>query len=136
MNEGFSALRVFVYGTLKPGGRYHQALCQNDLSAAQPAFVRGRLYDFPQLGYPAIAPGSDWVKGYVLIFEQSPAVCADVLSRLDRLEGYRADRADEENDYRRLRVQPFFPMGTPLALAWMYQMSAAQVFNYEGVIFT
>ena len=126
-------LRVFVYGTLKPGGRYHQPLCQNDLTDALPAMVRGRLYDFPQLGYPAMVPGEDWVKGFVLVFERAPIFCADILSRLDLLEGYSPHRAAEQNDYQRLRVQPASLNREPLPLAWVYQITEERAIAQGGV---
>ncbi len=46
-------LRVFVYGTLKRGGRNHDAYCRG-LIVAQPARVLGRLYHLPA-GYPMLA---------------------------------------------------------------------------------
>lgn len=45
------SVRVFVYGTLKRGGRYH-AYCRGGLMTAE-ARLEGLLYDLPQ-GYPAI----------------------------------------------------------------------------------
>lgn len=60
--ESDCELCVFVYGTLKPSGRYHQRYhqryCANFLTAALPAQVKGELYDFSQLGYPALTPGN------------------------------------------------------------------------------
>ena len=59
-------LQVFVYGTLKPGGRYHQRYCGEFLTEAVTLVIAlGHLYDFPQLGYPAMTHGNDWVKSYL-----------------------------------------------------------------------
>ena len=128
-----SWLRVFVYGTLKPGGRYHQRCCGDFLSEATPALVKGRLYDFPQLGYPAMTPGEDWVKGFVLTFRQSAAVCADVLRRLDRLENYSEARSPKENDYQRCQRSVFYLNREPWITAWIYEMTIEQVHSYGGV---
>ena len=128
-----SVLRIFVYGTLKPGGQYHQQLCRGYLTEARPALAKGQLYDFPQLGYPAMVAGGDWVKGYILRFEQSAAICTDILSRLDALEGYLCSRSEAENDYQRIEIQPFALNYEPLPLAWAYQMTAAQRLRYGGV---
>jgi len=56
--EHAATLRVFVYGTLKRGGRYHERFCRGALSI-EPASVRGRLYTSPA-GYPVLVvpPGA------------------------------------------------------------------------------
>jgi gamma-glutamylcyclotransferase (GGCT)/AIG2-like uncharacterized protein YtfP len=142
-----SELAVFVYGTLKPEGRYHRRYCQSFLSEAMPAQVKGRLYDFPQLGYPAMTTGDDWVKGYLLLFRQHKSVCQDILRRLDELEGYAVENAD--NDYQRCWVPVYAPLTDnlhhpnlhqaiaphpePLQSAWVYRMSALQVEQQSGI---
>ncbi|MGB3294054.1 MAG: gamma-glutamylcyclotransferase [Phormidesmis sp.] len=127
-------LGVFVYGTLKPGGRYHRRYCAQFLTAALPAQVKGELYDFPQLGYPALTPGDDWVQGYLLRFCQTAAVCADILHRLDALEGYVADKvAGSDDDYHRCQLQIFDSGYELLQTAWVYRMSQAQVRQQGGV---
>ena len=45
------SVQVFVYGTLKRGGRYH-TYCVGGVMTAE-ARVEGLLYDLPE-GYPAI----------------------------------------------------------------------------------
>jgi gamma-glutamylcyclotransferase (GGCT)/AIG2-like uncharacterized protein YtfP len=47
-----SQLCLFVYGTLKRGFGNHRRLCQG-LVSAEPAQIRGKLYDLPA-GYPAL----------------------------------------------------------------------------------
>ena len=50
-------LRLFVYGTLKKGGRYHNRFCRG-AAAIETAAVWGRLYLLPE-GFPAlVVPGS------------------------------------------------------------------------------
>lgn len=132
--ESEGELYVFVYGTLKPGGRYHRRYCADFLTAAMPAQVKGELYDFPQLGYPALTPGDDWVQGYLLKFCQTAAVLTDILRRLDALEGYVADKVtDSDDDYQRCQLQIFDPDQHPLQTAWVYHMSRAQVRQQGGV---
>jgi gamma-glutamylcyclotransferase (GGCT)/AIG2-like uncharacterized protein YtfP len=43
---------VFVYGTLRPGGRYHDRYCRG-VVAIEPATARGRLEHLPA-GYPMV----------------------------------------------------------------------------------
>ena len=126
-------LSVFVYGTLKPGGRYHQRYCGADLTEAIPALVKGRLYDFPQLGYPAMTAGEDWVAGYVLEFVRPAAVCAVILQRLDALEDYQPGRPADENDYVRCQVQTFSRERARSQIAWGYVMPEERVRSQGGI---
>ena len=126
-------LYVFVYGTLKPGGCYHPHYCGTHLTEAVPAMVRGQLYDFPQLGYPAMTNGADWVKGYLLKFAQPQAVQAEILAGLDALEGYRADRPSEESEYVRSRLPVFNLSQEFLQEAWGYRMALEAVRSQHGL---
>ena len=54
-----ATLRLFVYGTLKRGGRYHERFCGGALSI-EPASVRGRLYTLPE-GYPVLVVPPDMI---------------------------------------------------------------------------
>ena len=135
-SEDLFELSVFAYGTLKPGGRYHQRYCGRALAEALPAMVKGCLYDFPQWGYPAMAPGEDWVQGYLLVFRDSATVCADILRQLDILEGVAADASSpvhSDDSYQRCRRLIFTPDYRPLQEAWIYQMKGDQVGQLGGV---
>ncbi len=136
-SEDSSELSVFVYGTLKPGGRYHRRYCGRALAQALPAVVKGSLYDFPQWGYPAMTSGEEWVKGYLLVFQGSSAVCSDILQRLDKLEGVAGDGTAQEgtrNDsYQRCWQLVFTLSYQPLQKAWVYRMKGDQVRQFRGV---
>ena len=54
-----ATLRLFVYGTLKRGGQYHERFCAGALSI-EPASVRGRLYALPA-GYPVLVVPADTI---------------------------------------------------------------------------
>ena len=112
---------VFVYGTLKPGGPYHQQYCAPYLKTSQPAQVRGLLYDLPALGYPAMTLGEGWVKGYLLTLH------AAAIAGLDYLEGYNPgedfqDEDDFEAEYVRQRTMVFDLVGQLMGKAWIYLM--------------
>lgn len=126
-------LFVFVYGTLKPGGRYHVRFCAQYLAEAVPAMVKGRLYDFPRLGYPAMTAGEDWVQGYMLKFVQSAEICARILRGLDRLEGYSPLRSDFENEYLRYEMPAFDLEQRPLRTVWGYVMTESGVRSRGGI---
>lgn len=73
---------LFVYGTLKPGGR-NSHLAQG-VSHSEPAYLDGYdLLHFEPEGYPAMVPGAGRVYGVVLTF----ADVAAALPALDVLEG-------------------------------------------------
>jgi len=119
-------LVVFVYGTLKPGGRYYRQLCAGKVECEIPAIAQGRLYDLP-LGYPAMVSGSGWVQGYRLQFTDS-----DMLRVLDQLEDYDADREPAQNAYDRRWVDIFTPEHQLLGQAWAYFMTLEQVQSLGG----
>lgn len=120
-------LRVFVYGTLKPGQSNYARYCGNRVLQSQEAQVQGKLFDLP-LGYPAMTPGEGWVKGYLLCF-QDP----NILTELDELEDYRSDRDPIENEYERCWVEVFDLRLSPLGAAWAYFMEPAKIAYLGGV---
>lgn len=74
--------RIFVYGTLKPGGRNY--FLAKGVVHTENAYLEGfDLLHFEPEGYPAIVPGSGRVYGVVLTF----ADIALALPPLDALEG-------------------------------------------------
>jgi len=135
-------LRLFVYGTLKRGGRFHERYCKGVLSI-EPASVRGRMQQLPQ-GYPVLVvpegtilargtsdPDADarrqarvvaeceshdpsWgdVPGELLTFDD-PQRC---LPRIDKLEGF---RPGAESLYRRVLLPIRCATDSSLT-AWAY----------------
>lgn len=108
------AIDVFVYGTLRPGGRFHDRFCRG-LVRAEPASARGTVERLPA-GYPrmivapedVLARGSGNLAADAAIFAEArpriprswdgPAVEGDLLGfddpeprlrALDRLEDFR-----------------------------------------------
>lgn len=100
--------RVFVYGTLRRGGR-------NDIHRYHPqprwitsARVQGRLYHLGR--YPGLVLGEgDWVQGEV--YEVTP----EVLVQLDHLEGLLPDPTGE---YHRRSVTVETPHGPMACLVY------------------
>jgi gamma-glutamylcyclotransferase (GGCT)/AIG2-like uncharacterized protein YtfP len=121
-------LKVFVYGTLKPGQSNHSAYCGDRTITVQTAKVRGQLFDLP-MGYPGMVSGKDWVKGYLLSFTDE-AVLAD----LDRLEDYSSDRPSHENEYQREWVEVFDGAERSQGFAWAYFMSLEKVEQSGGTL--
>ncbi len=112
-------LRLFVYGTLQPGGYYYRQYCHGRTKAERPARVRGFLYELAS-GYPAAIHGQRWVYGWLLSFVGSD----DLWPLLDAVEDYRADRPLEQNEYYRTRVEAFTVWGEEsLGEVWTYLMT-------------
>ncbi|MFC4766659.1 gamma-glutamylcyclotransferase family protein [Effusibacillus consociatus] len=94
---------VFVYGTLRPGQKYHH-LIEKFVEKTIPAFVKGRLYHLRE-GYPALLLERDLsssveivpVRGDLLGFTELDPV----LPILDELEDYFGPR-DPRNMYERV----------------------------------
>lgn len=121
-------LHVFVYGTLKPGERYHDRYCGGKVIEAREAIVYGQLFDFPDLGYPGMTEGSSPIYGVVLTFAD-----LEVLNSLDELEGYEPQRPIWQNEYIRVQTETFSLEHQPLTLAWVYLMQIEQAKRMGGV---
>lgn len=111
-------LKVFVYGTLKPGGHYWPQFCEGKVAKHAPAKIHGELYDL-NVGYPGLRlQGRDWVYGYLLELKEP-----EHLDGLDYLEGYASNRPEAENEYTRLRVPYYGERDEPLGEAWAYEVT-------------
>ena len=129
-------LKVFVYGTLKPGERNYQSYCGDRVIAAVPALIPGKLFALPA-GYPALVweKQSNWVQGFLLTFATN-----EPLQSLDQLEDYQENRPAAENLYQRRQVTVFSsklqqPPKPPIALAqaWVYLMEQKQIAQLGGI---
>jgi gamma-glutamylcyclotransferase (GGCT)/AIG2-like uncharacterized protein YtfP len=121
-------LRVFVYGTLKPGKENYPKYCAGKVVTETKAITKGLLYDLPKHGYPAMTIGDGQVYGYLLEFQNS-----DVLAALDELEDYDSCRESSENVYTRQKVEIYSQKGDSLGFAWAYFMSIDNVGKCSGV---
>ena len=115
------SIRVFVYGTLKPGEVNYQRYCEGKVIAAQPAIAFGQLFDLP-IGYPAMIPGNSPVRGFLLTFTEPI-----LLTVLDKLEDYNPQRNPEDNEYYRQQVTIFDLTNQVLGQAWIYLMQPERV---------
>lgn len=113
-------LKIFVYGTLKPGEANFDRHCQPALNQKtleiQEAIAYGTLYTLP-MGYPAMTSGNSLIYGFLLSFH-----APQILVELDDLEDYCPDRPFEANEYYRQKIQTFSPTHQPLGNAWVYLM--------------
>lgn len=114
-------LRVFVYGTLKPGERYYPVYCEGRVKEVQRGWVQGQLYALP-LGYPAMIAGHGKVQGFLLTFGDR-----SVLTNLDRLEGYQSEQVPELNEYQRQKIMVYDASSKYLGEAWAYFMTFEKV---------
>ena len=78
-------LPYFVYGTLKPCGRYWPQI-ENYVVDHEPALLDGYDLYALQAGYPAIIAGSSRVSGILLHFSGSRR--AEAIEIMNRIEGY------------------------------------------------
>ncbi|AFZ43726.1 AIG2 family protein [Halothece sp. PCC 7418] len=120
-------MRVFVYGTLKPGEVNFQRYCQGKVSEMTPAYTYGHLYAL-SVGYPAMTVGDTQVSGVLLTFPDD-----SVLADMDDLEDYDPHRPASENLYQRESVTLYTPSGESLGAAWGYRMTFWRVQQLGGV---
>ena len=90
---------IFVYGSLREGGRNHGWLQRTAPEGLTGAFAAGRLFHLPSAGFPAMVatgeptegpPGSGWVTGEFAGYEDEAAL-ACALEDLDQLEDVAGD---------------------------------------------
>ena len=86
-NPGDAPLRVFVYGTLRAGGRFRPQV-DHLVNTQEGGSIRACMYHFADEGsrgeYPFIVRGDSVVYGEVLTFKDWERA----LEVLDRIEGY------------------------------------------------
>lgn len=120
-------IRVFVYGTLKPGEQNYQQYCEGKVVAVEPAIARGKLYGLA-VGYPALGRGDEIIHGFVLSFREP-----DSLAQLDSLEDYHPGVPAPLNLYQREQAAVFRPDGTAFGSAWLYRMELDKITQLGGV---
>lgn len=120
-------MKVFVYGTLKPGECNYHRYCQGKVVDACPARARGQLFALPA-GYPAMVAGEGYVSGFLLCFADEA-----ILDDLDRLEDYHPGRDRSQNEYQRESIEICDLNCQPLGTAWAYFMLPDRVRSLGGI---
>ncbi|MFB6276352.1 MAG: gamma-glutamylcyclotransferase [Halothece sp.] len=120
-------MRVFVYGTLKPGEANFERYCGGKVSKVTPAYTFGHLYALP-VGYPAMTTGDTEVSGVLLTFSDE-----QLLADIDGLEDYDPKRPAEDNLYQREWLTLYAPSGESLGKAWGYRMAFWRVQQLGGI---
>jgi len=127
--DWFQDLKVFVYGTLMPGGFYWDRYCEGRVERWWKARIRGEIYHLP-LGYPAARLGGPhWIYGVVLVLRDRRA-----LEGIDELEGFSPKNPDDPSrEYLRKRVEALGEGGEPPQQVWAYEMDLAKINGLGGV---
>ena len=120
-------MKVFVYGTLKPGECNYLRYCEGKVVDACPAIARGQLFALPA-GYPAMIFEEGRVYGFLLCFADST-----ILADLDELEDYHPGRDRAQNEYQRESIEVFDLNFQPLGTAWAYFMLPDRVRSLGGI---
>ncbi|MEH1792685.1 gamma-glutamylcyclotransferase family protein [Nostoc sp.] len=121
-------VRVFVYGTLKPGEANYKKYCADKVVDVKKAFVEGKLFALP-MGYPAMTLGDSKVYGYLLSFS-NPII----LNQLDVLENYQIARQAPEKLYNRQIIEVYELQSLFLGWAWVYLMTLEQIDQFGGFL--
>ncbi|MEG4284445.1 gamma-glutamylcyclotransferase [Microcoleus sp. A006_D1] len=120
-------MKVFVYGTLKPGECNYLRYCEGKVVDACPAIARGQLFALP-IGYPAMVAGDGTICGFLLCFANSA-----ILDDLDRLEDYDPLREPAQNEYQRQSIEICDRQLKSLGQAWAYLMLPDRVRALGGI---
>ena len=122
-------VRIFVYGTLKPGECNYLRYCDGKTIYAQQATAHGQLFHLSLRGYPAMIAAVGTVRGVVLSFTDP-----NMLNILDDLEDYHSNRPLEANEYDRRQIEAFNLAGESMGLVWAYLMQPHRVSLLGGVL--
>lgn len=125
MAAGEGTIRIFVYGTLKPGQANWERALSGHVRRRMAGFIRGRLFDLPT-GFPAATAGDGRVHGHVLHLPTA------MLARVDEIEGFEPGRDPDRNLYQRLTVPAFTPQGAPAGKVYAYIMDGDRVDRLGG----
>ncbi|MBV8885292.1 MAG: gamma-glutamylcyclotransferase [Chroococcidiopsidaceae cyanobacterium CP_BM_RX_35] len=128
MTESHNLVKVFVYGTLKPGEANYQRYCAGLVIETQRAITFGQLFALP-FGYPAMTLGDHLIYGFLFSFSD-----AAVLHHLDWLEDYNPKRPATQNEYIRQQMEIYSLEMLPLGSAWVYLMTLERIHSYEGLL--
>jgi len=128
MTESKNLVKVFIYGTLKPGESNYQRYCAKEVVEAERAIAFGQLFTLP-LGYPAMVLGNRPIHGFLLSFSSD-----GILHHLDWLEDYDPKRPIAQNEYNRQQIKTYNLAWASLGLAWVYLMTLEQVYSFGGVL--
>lgn len=120
-------VRIFVYGTLKPGEVNYKRYCANRVVDTKRVMAFGKLFAL-SVGYPAMTLENSQVQGYLLSFAD-----LEILSQLDKLEDYQSNRHTSENLYNRQQIEIYDMQGQSFGLAWAYLMSPEKVSQLGGM---
>ncbi|OCQ92465.1 hypothetical protein BCD67_07365 [Oscillatoriales cyanobacterium USR001] len=120
-------MKVFVYGTLKPGECNYRRYCDRQVIDAYPAIAVGELFALPA-GYPAMTAGVGNVYGFVLVFSNN-----DILIALDELEDYKPDNSPGQNLYQREEIEVFDSDRQSLGKVWAYMMLRDRLRSLGGI---
>ena len=119
--------RIFVYGTLQPGGTYWRQFCEAKVKNVRAAKVRGQLFDLHQ-GYPGARFGGEtWIQGCVL-----SVLSEQAFKNIDELEGYDPSRGHSENEYTRVRIQYYDMDEIAQGQVWSYEINRHALRRYQG----
>ncbi|MBD2196962.1 MULTISPECIES: gamma-glutamylcyclotransferase family protein [Calothrix] len=120
-------VRIFVYGTLKPGEVNYKRYCAAQVIDTKRAIAPGKLFALP-MGYPAMTLEDSQVHGYLLVFADG-----EIFTQLDELEDYQPHRPTDENLYNRQEIEIRDLQGLSLGLAWVYFMWPQRVSQFRGI---
>jgi gamma-glutamylcyclotransferase (GGCT)/AIG2-like uncharacterized protein YtfP len=119
-------IKVFVYGTLKPGEDNYENFCKDKYITKQSAWVKGSLYDLP-MGFPAMVESDEFVRGVLYHFKDENALLC-----IDQLEGYDPRYNQDRNLYERKIVDVYDNDKKPITRAWAYYMTLARALTLNG----
>ena len=109
-------LKVFVYGSLRTGFFNYDKYLKGKVLSCKHGKVKGKLYDMPHKGYPAVISGDDDIYGEIMEVSNYE----EVMNAVDKMEGYYGPN-NENNEYNRIIVEVYNTDDNIIEKCYMYE---------------
>ncbi|MEG2353639.1 MAG: gamma-glutamylcyclotransferase family protein [Clostridium sp.] len=121
--------KIFVYGSLMEGFFNHKKYLEGKTLSLEKGTIKGRLYDMPHKGYPAVLQGDDVIYGELFTIRDFKSN----LESMDKMEHYYG-LDNPKNEYNRIIVPVTLDSGEiEEAYMYFYTLNDPEVFNEKSI---
>lgn len=121
--------KIFVYGSLMEGFFNYKKYLEGNILSKEKGIIKGKLYDMPLKGYPAVIKGTDVVHGELYALKDFNKN----LEALDKMENYFGE-GNHNNEYNRIVVSVTLESGEKEdAYMYFYNLKDSNDFENNAI---